>query len=141
MSAGIIDDLRQALETGPPRCLAVLFGSAARAGLRPDSDLDVGIVPRDPDLPLRAELDLQAHLERASLRHVDLVRLDRASTLLRWEVARRSLLIVADPPQEFSRFVAAAALEHADFVSAFGTAAARFLQRLLALPTGSSPIA
>ncbi len=141
MSAGIIDDLRQALETGPPLRLAVLFGSAARARLRPDSDLDVGILPRDPDLPLRAELDLQAHLERASLRHVDLVRLDRASTLLRWEVARRSLLIVADPPQEFSRFVAAAALEHADFVSAFGTAAARFLQRLLALPTGSPPTA
>jgi predicted nucleotidyltransferase len=141
MSAGIIDDLRQALETGPPLRLAVLFGSAARAGLRPDSDLDVGIVPGDPELPLRAELDLQAHLERASLRHVDLVRLDHASTLLRWEAARRSLLIVADPPQEFSRFVAAAALEHADFVSAFDTAAARFLQRLLALPTGSSPTA
>jgi hypothetical protein len=50
-------------------------------------------------------------------------------------------LIVADPPQEFSRLVAAAALEHADFVSAFATAAARFLQRLLALPTGSAPAA
>lgn len=118
--------------------LAILFGSGARGRLRADSDLDVGIVPRDPDLPLAAELDLQVRFERASLRHVDLVRLDRASTLLRWEAARHAVLILADPPREFSRFVADAALEHSDFVTAFGPAAERFRQRLLALATGSS---
>ena len=128
----IIDDLYRALDPGPPLRLAVLFGSGARGGLRADSDLDVGIVPRDPDLPLTVELDLQARLERASLRHVDLVRLDRASTLLRWEAARHAVLILADPPREFSRFVADAALEHADFMSAFGPAAELFRRRLLA---------
>jgi predicted nucleotidyltransferase len=134
----LIEELRRVLETGPPLRLAVLFGSGARRGLRADSDLDIGIVPRDPDLSLAAELDLQARLERVSRRHVDLVRLDAASTLLRWEAARHAVLILADRPGELSRFVAAAALEHADFILAFDLSAERFRQRLLALPTGAS---
>ena len=141
MTAEIIDELRRALEIGPPLRLAVLFGSAARGALRAKSDLDVGIVPENPDLPLNVELDLQARLERACLRHVDLVRLDRASTLLRWEAARHAVVILAEPPREFSRFVEHAALEHADFVAAFGSAAERFRQRLLTLRSGPAPTA
>jgi len=136
VTAAIIDDLRRVLETGPPLRLAVLFGSAARGELRADSDLDVGIVPRNPDVPLAAELDLQARLERACRRRVDLVRLDRASTLLRWEAARHAVVVLVEPPREFSRFVQDVALEHADFVSAFGPAAEHFRQRLLAVPNG-----
>jgi predicted nucleotidyltransferase len=84
----LTDALRRAFAEGPPLRLAVLFGSAARGRTRPDSDVDVGILPNDPDLPLHAELDLQARLERACGRSVDLVRLDRVSSLLKWEVAR-----------------------------------------------------
>ena len=62
VTAAIIDDLRRALETRPPLRLAILSGSAARGELRADSDLDVGIVPRTPELPLTAGLDLHAHL-------------------------------------------------------------------------------
>lgn len=40
--------------------LAVVFGSGARVALRPDSDVDIGIVPSDSELRLAAELDLQA---------------------------------------------------------------------------------
>ncbi len=79
---------------------------------------------------------LQARLERACRRRVDLVRLDRASTLLRWEAARHAVVVLVEPPREFSRFVQDVALEHADFVSAFGPAAEHFRQRLLALPNG-----
>jgi uncharacterized protein len=123
--------VRRALEGGPPLRLAILFGSGARGDLRPDSDVDIGIIPRDPELPLTEELDLQARLSDACERTVDLVRLDRASTLLRWEAACVAVLALADPPQEFCRFVAAAAVEHADLITTLAPAAERFRQRLI----------
>jgi predicted nucleotidyltransferase len=141
VTVAIVDELRRALEAGPALRLAVLFGSAARDRLGTGSDLDVGIVPRDPDLPLAAELDLQARLERACRRPVDLVRLDRASALLRWEAARHGIAILARPPHEISRFLAEAALEHADLVPVWTTAAGRFRRALLARPTRRAPTA
>lgn len=125
------DRIRGVLAAGPPLRLAILFGSCAQGLVHPDSDVDIGIIPRDPELPLAAELDLQARLEHACGRQVDLVRLDRASTLLRWEAGRHAVLLVADPPHEFPRFVASAALEHADLMIVLGPAAERFRQRLL----------
>ena len=56
--------------------------------MRPDSDVDVGIVPNEDGPSLAEELALQAELSRACGREVDLVRLDHADLLLRWEVAR-----------------------------------------------------
>ena len=126
-----VETIRRVLTGGPPVRLAVVFGSAARGMLRPDSDLDVGIVPSDPELPMAAELDLQARLERACARPVDLVRLDRATTLLRWEAARWAVPVIAHPPQEFPRFIAEAAIEHAEFMETYAPSAERYRQRLL----------
>ncbi|HEY3819356.1 MAG TPA: nucleotidyltransferase domain-containing protein [Polyangiaceae bacterium] len=124
------------LQAAPLR-LAVLFGSGARDALRADSDLDVGFLPRDPAIALAAELSLQAALERAAGRTVDLVRLDRASTLLRWRAAREGVLLVADSPREFPRFVARAGIEHGDFAPLYARTAERFRRRLAA--GGSGP--
>jgi predicted nucleotidyltransferase len=129
----VLDRVRRVLSEGPPLRLAVLFGSAVRGALHAGSDIDVGILPGDPDLALGTELELQARLERACGRVVDLVRLDRASTLLRWEAARTGIAAVADPPHEFARFVAAAAIEHADLLSALAGPAERYRQRLIAI--------
>ena len=139
--AALHDRIRRVLAGGPPLRLAILFGSGARGELRADSDVDVGIIPRDPDLPLVAELDLQVRLERACERGVDLVRLDRASTLLRWEAARAAVLVLADPPYEFPRFVASAAIEHADLMTLLAPAATRFRQRLIERDRSSSATA
>ena len=122
--------IRSALTGGPALRLAIVFGSAARGRLRPDSDVDVDIIPTDPGLPLAAELDLQARLERACRRPVDLLRLDRAPTLVAWEAARGGRLVLADPPVAFRRFLARAALDHADLLTALGPAAERLRQRL-----------
>jgi uncharacterized protein YutE (UPF0331/DUF86 family)/predicted nucleotidyltransferase len=127
--------IRTVLENGPPLRLAVLFGSAARDRLHAGSDVDLGIVPRDPDLPLSTELTLQAKLEAACGRSVDLVRLDCVSTLLRWEAAKAGVAIVIDDPHTFSRFVADAALDHADLMTTLAPAAERFRQRVGARPT------
>lgn len=130
-SVSLLDRVRGVIENGPPLRLAVVFGSGARDALRPESDVDVGIVPRDYELSLAAEFDLQTRLERACGRPVDLIRLDRASTLLRWEAARGARLVLADPPVEFSRFLAMAALEHAELMTSLAPAAAGFRRRLL----------
>lgn len=132
LSADILERLRSALRVGPPMRLAVLFGSAARGELRPDSDVDIAILPVDRALSLRAELDLQVALSRACGRDVDLVRLDLASTLVRWEVARHAEKLWAPHPAEVARFIADAASEYLDFAPAFERAAEAFRRALAA---------
>lgn len=129
-SVALQERLGAVIRDGPPLRLAVLFGSAATDRLHAKSDVDIGIIPYDPELPLSAELMLQARLEAVCRRSVDLVRLDRASTLLKWEAARSGVAIVAEGPRTVSRFVAEAALEHADLMTLLAPAAERFRQRL-----------
>ena len=132
----LLTKLREALRRGPRLRLALLFGSFARGQHRPDSDVDVAILPADPELPLAAELDLQVDLARSSGRTVDLVRLDHASTMLRFRIAREGIALLAEPAFEHSRFLAAAAAEHADFAPALAVAAERFRRRVAAGTTG-----
>jgi len=110
--------------------LAMMFGSTARGAGRLDSDVDIAIVPMDPELELGPELDLQANLARACGRPVDLVRLDRASCLLRWQVARDGRVLWQAGPFEAARFVAGAASDYLDFQPSLALAAERFQQRL-----------
>lgn len=132
-----IASLIATLRKGPPLRLAVLFGSGARGRLRPDSDLDVAILPVDPALSLGAELALQRSLEESSAREVDLVRLDQASTLLRWEVARDGKLLLEGLPGSFTRFRAQAMSEFLEFAPDYDRVAEVFRQRLVQL--GGSP--
>jgi predicted nucleotidyltransferase len=127
----IVERLRPVLE-GRSLRLAVLFGSAARDALRPDSDVDIAMLPTSPDLALAEELALQAVLERAAGRTVDLVRLDRSTVLVRWRVAREGVPLLAEPAREWPRFVAQAGIEHADFAPTYARAAERFRRRLAA---------
>ncbi len=112
--------------------VAILFGSAASGRLHSASDIDVGILPIEPDLPLGRELELQADLERLCGRPVDLVRLDLASTLLRWEVARGGRVLLDKPAGSAARFQAQAAIEHADFAPLFEAGAERWRRAVLA---------
>jgi uncharacterized protein len=112
-----------------PLELAVLFGSGAQNRLRPDSDLDVGIIP-STDLTLRDELDMAATLTAASGREVDLVRLDQPSVLLRWEAAKSHVLLLARTPGALPQFLARAALDHADFAPMLADASRRLTRRL-----------
>ena len=130
----LIDKARRVLAAGPPLRLAVLFGSFAKQRARPDSDLDIAILPHDESLSLHTELDLAGQLSSKTGREVDLVRLDRATQLLRWEIAKHGILLAADPPSEWLRFRVAAASEHADMAEALDQAARRFRQRI-ARPT------
>ncbi len=136
LSPEILERMRATLRGGPPLRLAMLFGSAVSGTLRPDSDVDIAILPADPGLPLRAELDLQAALAQAAGREVDLVRLDLAPTLVRWEVARSGRMLWASGPDETSCFVAEAASEYLDFAPAFKKASEAFRRTLAAGAAG-----
>ena len=76
--------LREALESRPGVRLAVLFGSAARGTTGPRSDLDVGVILEE-GLGLT---EVENALARATGRRVEVVRLDTAPPLLRFEIAR-----------------------------------------------------
>jgi predicted nucleotidyltransferase len=125
-----IDEIVSALRAGPRLDLAIMFGSAARGTMHEGSDVDIGILPADPDLPLAAELDLQASLEQVCGRPVDLVRLDRAPTLVKWQVARDARVLIESGPFQAARFLASAASEYLDFEPSFTQAAALFRRRL-----------
>ena len=122
--------LRQALEQAPGLVLAVLFGSAAHDKTRPESDLDVGVLfAEDPDSTAR----LAVELERATGRTVDLVRLDQAPPLLRFEIARTGQVIVGRRPHAWSDFRARAMVDWWDWAPTarmlHEAAAARVRQR------------
>ncbi len=135
VDAGLLAELASPLErTGFVR-VGVLFGSAARGTLRSESDLDIGILPTR-ELSLAEELDLQAELERLARRPVDLVRLDRASTLLRWEVAKNGVPIFSSSAGDVARFRAEAGIEHAEFVVRLEDGCERYRHAILG---GSSP--
>ena len=85
--------------------LAVVFGSAARDTLQAGSDLDVGVIV-EPDSEAGPPLDVV--LSRATGRPVDLVRLDTAPPLLRFEIARDGVVLVERVPHAWTDFRARA---------------------------------
>jgi predicted nucleotidyltransferase len=132
LTSSALDLIVAALRSGPPLRLAMLFGSTAKGTQRIDSDIDIGIVPEDPELSLAEELTLQTDLARVSGHQVDLVRLDRASTLLRWQVVRYGQVLVEATPFAAARFTAETVAEYLDFASAFERAAENFRRVLTA---------
>jgi predicted nucleotidyltransferase len=132
----LISRIAEVLANGPPVRLAILFGSGARDALRPTSDVDVGVLFADEAPSLGEELALTARLSSAIGREVDLVRLDTAPALVRWEAARSAVLIHESPVREFADFVAKAALEHADMAPLLERSARTFVRRL-AQPLGA----
>jgi uncharacterized protein len=128
--AGLLERLRSALATESNVRPAVLFGSAATGRLRPISDLDVAILAQE-EWPDSRDLSLQSSLTLAAGREVDLIRLDRASTLLKWQVAKSAVLLKEAHPGEFARFRAHAASEYADFAPTFERYGELFQRRLI----------
>jgi predicted nucleotidyltransferase len=124
------DRLREVLSNGPPLRLAVMFGSLARGQGRQDSDVDVGIIPVDPDLPLHDELCLASALSNAAGRDVDLVRLDVDDALLGAEVARDGICLLEACPGTFAAYRADAMSRWMDWEETIAPHRAHMLRRL-----------
>lgn len=117
--------------------MAVLFGSAARGKAHRRSDADVGLwlepTAKD-DLDLR--IHLEAELGRAAKRSLDLVMLDEAPPLLRFEIARDGLVLVERRQNDWVDFKARAMVDWWDWAPIarrFHRAAAARLREKLGL--------
>lgn len=74
---------------------AWIFGSSQNGTVRPGSDLDIGILA-DPLPTLTQHLDLQGQLAHACQEDVDLVVLNAASSVLRFEALQGPSLYCGD---------------------------------------------
>jgi uncharacterized protein len=90
-----------------------LFGSQADASATEASDIDLGIVGSAADL--RAErLALLADLVREGFDRVDLVLLDDADPVLRFEAVHRNCLLFARPDFDHGAYVSRVLREYFD---------------------------
>jgi predicted nucleotidyltransferase len=109
----LLGRLREVLQAFPAVRLAAAFGSVARASERSNSDVDVGIL-LDPDTPeLRSRIE--ADLGRAAGREIDLVYLDAAPPLLRFEIASDGVLLLARDRSDWVDFRARAMIDWWDW--------------------------
>jgi predicted nucleotidyltransferase len=106
------EDLAEALRSWPGVRLAVLFGSASRGEATPGSDLDVAVLL---DAGREDAAALEVALARATGRRVDLVRLDVAPPLLRFEIARDGCVLLERTPHAWSDFRAHAMMDWWDW--------------------------
>jgi uncharacterized protein len=93
--------------------LAFLFGSSVSRGVDGAEDVDVAVGFTRP-LGLLEQGTLATALEQVAEREVDLVDLDDASTLLRWEVVRTGIPLFARDRAELVEFRARVPLEYFD---------------------------
>jgi predicted nucleotidyltransferase len=119
-------DLRSVLEVDPEVQLAVVFGSAARRRLTRRSDLDVGVLGVS-----RSRLSaLAVALSRIAGREVDLIPLDTAPPLLRFEIARDGVLLLERTGNLWSDFRARAMVDWWDWAPVARRFAAAAMTRL-----------
>jgi predicted nucleotidyltransferase len=91
--------------------LAVLFGSTARTTARPASDVDIAVLGVDPG----ALGALEGSLARATGRRVELIALETAPPLLRFEIARDGQVLLERAPHSWSDFKARAMVDWWDW--------------------------
>jgi hypothetical protein len=124
----MIDRLREKASSLPEVKLAVLFGSRARGEERPRSDVDLGVLLETytPDLRFKVE----AELGRAAGREVDVVLLDDAPPLLRFEIARDGVLLFQREDHLWTDIKARAMLDWWDWAPTYRQILAGAMRRL-----------
>jgi hypothetical protein len=112
-SMSALDRITRLLDETPMVRLAVVFGSAARRTENPGSDIDLGVSWVNGSG--QSASDLVVALERAAGRRVDLVTLDDAPPLLRFEIARDGIVLVEREPHAWADFRARAMIDWWDW--------------------------
>jgi hypothetical protein len=94
-----IETLRTVFRRYPGVQAVYLFGSHAAGTARPDSDLDLAIVPRDASVR-EQKLDIVTDLIRQGIDRVDLVFLDTDDLVLQYEAVRYNRVVYQTPDFE-----------------------------------------
>lgn len=121
--------IAQALSPFPEVRAVYLFGSAATGRSRTDSDLDLGVVTSHP--LGKVKLDLLAALAAQGLDRVDLVPLNEADVVLRYEVVRPNCLVYARHDFDHGAFFSKAVREYFDLMPHLQRQREALKQRLL----------
>lgn len=124
----VVEVLRGVLSRRPEVELAALFGSAARSRGAAGEDVDVAVLVRTREPSSR--LELEAAVSRAVARPTDVVYLDEAPPLLRFEIARDGILLVESRPYQWADFKARAMLDWWDWAPTVRRLWAASLDRL-----------
>jgi predicted nucleotidyltransferase len=109
----LLERLTEVLHGLPGVRLAAAFGSVARGQAHTRSDVDLAVV-LEPDTA-EQRLDVAAALERGAGRPLDLIHLDAAPPLLRFEIARDGILLLERHPHEWADFRTRAMLDWWDW--------------------------
>ena len=123
-----LEALRAALAGQPAAKLAVVFGSAARGRNGPVSDLDLALRLAPDTVASRREVVDAAR--RAVRREIDIVDLDTAPPLLRFQIARDGLVLVEREPRSWARFKARAMTDWWDWAPTARKIHAAYIRRL-----------
>ncbi len=116
------------LESLPTVRLAVTFGSTARGEAHPRSDLDLGLLLTPNTLAARQEVEVAAG--RAARCRVDIIYLDEAPPLLRFEIARDGDVLVEKQPRLWTDFKSKAMIDWWDWGPTARKMHAVYIQRL-----------
>lgn len=124
----MLERLKRQAAMWPELKLAVVFGSTARGQARPKSDVDLGVLldPYRPELRFQVE----AELGRAAGRPVDVILLDDAPPLLRFEIAREGVLLFECEGHRWTDFKARAMVDWWDWAPTHRMIAAGVVRRL-----------
>lgn len=123
----LVEQLNGALAERPDVRLAVLFGSAASGQLTAGSDVDLAVQFEGPDADSGA---LGVSISRLVSRPVDIVRMDEAPPLLRFEIARDGILLVERQAHAWSDFRARAMVDWWDWAPTARAIQAAAVRRL-----------
>ena len=115
LSAEQFDVLIEILGNRPEIETAYLHGSAAKGTLRPDSDLDIAILPPPgKTFPMKARLDCAASIESVLHRTVDLGLLSTNNLIYAKEVIEHGKELFSKNPFHAKRFLATCLSMYAD---------------------------
>lgn len=133
-----LEGLQRVFRRYPGVRAVYLYGSAADGRSRPDSDLDLAIVPASGSVRER-QLDILTDLARAGFCDVDLVFLDTDDVVLKYEAVRQNVLIYwteeFDRGEMYSRVIR----QYFDFLPYLEVQREAYKRRILLGQSGSDP--
>ena len=90
-----------------------IFGSYAKGNIRKDSDIDIAIYLKD-NIYTYEYLDMKMELSEVLKREVDLVILNDATPLLKYEIYRNNILLFAHDKSMENRYKVKTLFEYSD---------------------------
>jgi len=107
-----------------------LFGSVATGKTHPESDLDLGIVPKDPSAHDRL-LDMLADLTKVGFDRIDIVFLDTTDIVMKFEAVRPNRVVFQTPDFDAGSMYSLVMRQYFDYVYYLDIQRKAFKDRIL----------